>query len=252
MTGRDPGPSPAGDANAVDGPGSRPAGWQLIERSFFDRPALEVAPEVLGTVLWHDSPDGAVAAVVVEVEAYMGGIDPASHSYRGRTARNGVMFGGPGHAYVYFTYGMHFCVNFTCGPGDEPTAVLIRAGRVIEGAELALRRRRPDGRVIPERELGRGPGSLCQAMGIDRGLDGVDLCSSGSVLEVGTLAGWEPLPASAVSSGPRVGISVAADWPWRYWVTGERAVSSYKKGVPRRGRGKPVTGGTAGSGTMQQ
>lgn len=231
---------------------SRPAGWQLIERSFFNRPALEVAPELLGTVLWHDSAEGAVAAVVVEVEAYMGPIDPASHSYRGRTARNGVMFGPPGHAYVYFTYGMHFCVNFTCGPDEEPTAVLLRAGRVVEGADLALRRRRPDGRVIAERELGRGPGSLCQAMGIDRGLDGADVCVSGSVLQAGALAGWEPLPASAISAGPRVGISVAADWPWRYWVTGEPAVSSYKKGVPRRGRAKPVTGGAAGDGTMQQ
>jgi DNA-3-methyladenine glycosylase len=231
---------------------SRPAGWQLLERSFFDRPALEVAPEVLGTVLWHDSPEGAVAAVIVEVEAYMGPIDPASHSYRGRTARNGVMFGPPGHGYVYFTYGMHFCVNYTCGPGEEASAVLIRAGRIIEGSGLALRRRRPDGRVIPERELARGPGSLCQALGIDRNLDGADVCSPGSSLEVGALAGWEPLPASEISTGPRVGISVAADWPWRFWVTGDRAVSAYKKSVPRRGRGKPVTGGSAGDGTMQR
>ena len=208
---------------------------------------------MLGTVLWHDSPEGAVAAVVVEVEAYMGPIDPASHSYRGRTARNGVMFGSPGHGYVYFTYGMHFCVNYTCGPGDEPSAVLIRAGRIIEGAGLALRRRRPDGRVIPERELARGPGSLCQALGDRPGagrgrrvLGGVVACRCGA------LAGWEPLPASAISTGPRVGISVAADWPWRFWVTGDRAVSAYKKSAPRRARGKPVTGGGAGDGTMHR
>jgi DNA-3-methyladenine glycosylase len=226
--------------------------WRLIDRSFFNRPALEVAPEVLGTVLWHDSPEGVVAAVVVEVEAYMGPIDPASHSYRGRTARNGVMFGPPGHGYVYFTYGMHFCVNYTCGPGDEATAVLIRAGRIIEGAEVALRRRRPDGRVIPDRELARGPGSLCQAMGIDLGQDGTDLCAAGSPLEVRVPDGWAPLPDSEISTGPRVGISVAADWPWRFWVTGDRAVSSYKKGVPRRARAKPVTGGSAGGGTMHR
>jgi DNA-3-methyladenine glycosylase len=226
--------------------------WRLIDRSFFDRPALEVAPEVLGTVLWHDTPEGAVAAVVVEVEAYMGPIDPASHSYRGRTARNGVMFGPAGHAYVYFTYGMHFCVNYTCQPEGKPSAVLLRAGRITEGAGLALRRRRPDGREIPERELGRGPGSLCQALGIDRRLDGADVCSAGSSLQVRVPDGWAPLPASAVSTGPRVGISVAADWPWRFWVTGDRAVSSYKKAVPRQGRGKPVTGGSAGGGTMHR
>ena len=235
MTGAHPGPSSAQDPNAAGELRSRPAGWRLIERAFFDRPALEVAPEVLGTVLWHDSPEGAVAAVVVEVEAYMGPADPASHSYRGRTARNGVMFGPPGHAYVYFTYGMHFCVNLVCEPAGKSSAVLLRAGRIVQGAGLALRRRRPDGRVLSDRELGRGPGSLCQALGIDRGLDGADACSAGSSLEVGVLAGWEPLPASAISTGPRVGISVAADWPWRYWVTGEPAVSSYKKAVPRSG-----------------
>lgn len=252
MTGHRPGPSSAGGPNAVGGPRSRPDGWQRIDRAFFDRPALEVAPEVLGTVLWHDSPEGAVAAVIVEVEAYMGPIDPAAHSYRGRTARNQVMFGPPGHGYVYLSYGMHFCMNYTCGPADEPTAMLLRAGRIIEGAGLALRRRRPDGRVIPDRELGRGPASLCRAMGIDRRLDGIDVCSGGSSLEAGVLEGWQPLPASAVSSGPRVGISVATDWPWRFWITGDRAVSSYKKGVPRRGRGKPVTAGDAEDGTMQR
>lgn len=239
MTARGPAPSSATDPNAVHGARSRPAGWQLIEREFFNRPALDVAPELLGTVLWHDSPEGSVAAVVVEVEAYMGPIDPASHSYRGRTARNGVMFGPAGHSYVYFTYGMHFCVNVTCEPPGTPTAVLFRAGQVIEGAGLAARRRRPDGRGIAERELARGPGSLCQALGIDRRLDGADLCSAGSSLELGTLAGWEPLPASEISTGPRVGISVAANWPWRFWVTGDRAVSSYKKAAPRQPR-KPA------------
>jgi len=163
-----------------------------------------------------------------------------------------VMFGPPGYGYVYFTYGMHFCVNYTCGPGEAATAVLIRAGRIVEGAELAWRRRRPDGRVIPDRELARGPGSLCQAMGIDLGLDGTDVCSAGSPLEVGTLPGWKPLPDSEISTGPRVGISVAADWPWRFWIAGDRAVSSYKKGGPRRGRAKPVTAGGAEDGTMHR
>ncbi len=174
---------------------------------------------MLGTVLWHDGPEGAVAAVIVEVEAYMGPIDPASHSYRGRTARNGVMFGPPGHGYVYFTYGMHFCVNYTCGPGEEPSAVLIRAGRIIEGAGLALRRRRPDGRVIPDRELARGPGSLCQALGIDRDA-GRGRCVLGGVVAGGGGAGRvEALPgqcgqqraAGGDQRGGRLAVAVLGD-----------------------------------------
>ena len=148
--------------------------FERLPREFFDRPSTAVAPELLGCVLWHDSPAGLVAVRLVEVEAYQGPADPASHAYRGQTARNGVMFGPPGHAYVYFTYGMHFCVNLVCQPAGQPEAVLLRAGEVVEGADLARERR--GGK---DRDLARGPGRLCQALAIDRAQDGADVCGSG-------------------------------------------------------------------------
>src|SRR5579862_6579608 len=113
----------------------------LIPREFFARPSVEVAPDLLGCVLEHETAAGLVAVELTEVEAYAGQADPASHAYRGRTARNAVMFGPPGHAYVYFTYGMYFCVNLVCLGDDTASAVLLRAGRVIEGEELARARR---------------------------------------------------------------------------------------------------------------
>ena len=127
----------------------------VLPRSFFERPSLEVAPDLLGCVLEHQTPEGLVAVALTEVEAYAGAADPASHAYRGQTRRNAVMFGPPGHAYVYFTYGMHFCVNLVCLPPGTAEAVLLRAGAV--GAGLALARsRRPAART--DADLARGPG----------------------------------------------------------------------------------------------
>jgi DNA-3-methyladenine glycosylase len=162
-TGADPAPGPATDP--------RPA---LLPREFFAGPSLQVAPRLLGCVLEHQTADGLVAVELTEVEAYEGSADPASHSYRGRTARNGVMFGPPGHAYVYFTYGMHFCVNLVCLPEGTSSAVLLRAGRVTEGAGLAAARRLAGraGAAVTDRDLARGPARLCQALGIDRAQDG--------------------------------------------------------------------------------
>jgi DNA-3-methyladenine glycosylase len=216
-----------------------------LPREFFDRPSTDVAPDLLGCVLWHDSPAGLVAVRLVEVEAYQGAADPASHAFRGRTARNGVMFGPPGYAYVYFTYGMHFCVNLVCQPPGRAEAVLIRAGEVVDGAALAGERRHG----IRAVELARGPGRLCQALGIDLTLDGADVCGRGSSMGIGLAAG-PPIPAAEICTGPRVGISVAADRPWRYFLAGDRHVSVYRPAKPREPRPKPVSGSPAKDGTM--
>jgi len=225
-----------------------------------------VAPRLLGCVLEHQTPEGLVAVELTEVEAYEGSADPASHAYRGRTARNGVMFGPPGHAYVYFTYGMHFCVNLVCLPEGTASAVLLRAGRVVEGAPLAAARRlggRPGARV-PGRDLARGPARLCQALGIDRAQDGADVCDPRSPLRIRLASAQtpgppetpEPQPASRstrpaprVSRGPRVGVSSAADRAWRFWLTGDPTVSVYRPHVPRT-RPKPVSPPAAEGGTI--
>jgi DNA-3-methyladenine glycosylase len=227
---------------------------ERLPREFFARPALQVAPDLLGCAIWHAAAAGTVAAVIVEVEAYAGLADPASHAFRGQTARNAVMFGPPGHAYVYFTYGMHYCVNLVCEQEGQASAVLVRAGRVTEGAALAGARRSASRRresAVPDRDLARGPARLCQALAIDRQLDGADACG-GPPLGVGRPAGWAAAPRGAVSCGPRVGISQAQDWPWRFWLTGDQHVSSYKAGRPRDAGGKPVGGRAGQDGTMQR
>ncbi|HTU74108.1 MAG TPA: DNA-3-methyladenine glycosylase [Trebonia sp.] len=203
-------------------------GRRVVPREFFARPAEQVAPDLLGCVLEHETGDGLVAVEITEVEAYAGEADPASHAYRGRTARNGVMYGPPGHAYVYFTYGMHFCVNLVCLPEGAANAVLLRAGRVIEGEELARTRRAA---AIAARDLARGPARLCQALDIDRDLDGADACDAASPLRV--KAGSTP-DRGAIRDGPRIGISRAAEVPWRFWLDGDPTVSTYRPHVPRR------------------
>ena len=215
----------------------------LIPRDFFARLSVPVAPDLLGCVLEHQTEAGLVAVELTEVEAYTGASDPASHAYHGKTARNAVMFGPPGHAYVYFTYGMHFCVNLVCLGNGSASAVLLRAGRIIEGEELARARRTGDRKVIPFRDLARGPARLCQALDIDRSLDGADVCVPESPLrmrwpDASTTArsaavlarGDDPPkpPRGRVLSGPRVGVSAAAEVPWRFWVEGEPTVSAYR------------------------
>jgi DNA-3-methyladenine glycosylase len=207
-----------------------------MPREFFARPSVAVAPDLLGCVLEHQTEAGLVAVELTEVEAYAGASDPASHAYRGKTARNAVMFGPPGHAYVYFTYGMHFCVNLVCLGNGSASAVLLRAGRIIEGEELARARRTRATAVVPYRDLARGPARLCQALDIDRSLDGADVCVPDSPLRMR----WPDASTTARSvdkkilSGPRVGISAAAEVPWRFWVEGEPTVSAYRSAVPRR------------------
>jgi DNA-3-methyladenine glycosylase len=231
--------------------------WNVLPRAFFDRPVLAVAPALLGCVLAHETEEGLVAVMLAEVEAYRGESDPASHAFRGKTARNAVMFGEPGHAYVYFTYGMHYCVNLVCQPAGEAAAVLLRAGRVVEGADLAAARRTSGARAagsgagprqVAKRELARGPARLCQALGIGRTQNGADVCDPRGPLRVLALAGFTGLPAASVSVGPRVGVRLGAEADWRFWVAGDSAVSAYRPHVPKRqdaampGQGAGVTG----------
>lgn len=210
----------------------------ILPRGFFDRPATAVAPELLGCVLAHDLADGVVAARIVEVEAYMGRADPPSHAFRGQTARNEVMFGEPGHAYVYFTYGMHFCVNLVCEPPGEAAAVLLRAGRVVDGVELAVVRRNGNRRLA---QLASGPARLCQALGIDRAQNGADVCDPGGALRVLAPEGLPGVPADRIATGPRVGVSTGAEVPWRFWIAGDPSVSAYRAHVPRRRTGDRLT-----------
>ncbi|WP_373318036.1 DNA-3-methyladenine glycosylase [Virgisporangium aliadipatigenens] len=186
--------------------------------------APEAARGLLGCLLSA----GGVTVRISETEAYAGTSDAASHAFRGPTARNEVMFGPPGHAYVYFTYGMHWCMNVVCGPDGLAAAVLLRAGAVVDGLAAARARR---GAAVRERDLARGPARLCAALGIDRSAYGVDLLDPASAVRL--LPAVEPVPAESVHSGPRVGVTGAHDVPWRYWIEGDPTVSAYRRHVPR-------------------
>lgn len=211
-------------------------GDQPLTRSFFDRPVLDVAPDLLGRVLRVASAEGTVAVRLSEVEAYDGGSDPGSHAFRGQTRRNAVMFGPPGHLYVYFTYGMHWCGNLVCGPPGQAAAVLLRAGEVVQGLELA-RQRRPAARR--DADLARGPARLMTALGVTGALDGADACAPGGPVRASAGRPQRPHP---IATGPRVGVGGAgAAAPWRFWVDGAPTVSAYRPAVRRARTGAPVT-----------
>lgn len=197
------------------------------DRELLAAPVLTVAARLLGAHLTHIAPEGTVTMRLTEVEAYAGPHDPASHAYRGPTARTEVMFGPPGRLYVYRSHGIHWCANVVTGVDGEASAVLLRAGAVIEGADLVRHRRGP---TIAERDLTRGPGRLCQALGITDEHAGADLLARGSL----RLSLFEPLPAASVRTGPRVGVSRAADRPWRFWIDGDPTVSAYRASPRRR------------------
>lgn len=191
-------------------------------REALARAAVELAPRLLGWRLTHRSPDGPVSVLLTEVEAYEGEQDPASHAYRGPTDRNRVMFGEAGHLYVYRSHGLHWCCNVVTGTPGHASALLLRAGRVVEGVELATARRAG---VVFDR-LARGPGCLTQALGIDGDHDGTDLLTSPRL----ELAAPDPGRTDlVVRSGPRVGVSRAAEEPWRFWVDGDPTVSAYRR-----------------------
>jgi DNA-3-methyladenine glycosylase len=188
---------------------------------------LPAARRLLGCTVEADTPDGTVAVRLVEVEAYRGADDPASHSFRGPTPRNAVMFGPAGHLYVYFVYGMHFCANISCLDQGEAGAVLLRAGEVVSDLDVA-RRRRPTSRR--DHELARGPARLASLLGLDRSRNGVDVTDRTSPVRV---LAQPPVPAASVRTGPRVGVAAAHDLPWRFWLDGSPAVSPYRPGRRR-------------------
>jgi DNA-3-methyladenine glycosylase len=190
-------------------------------REVLSGPVLDVAPRLLGATLRH----GPVAVRLTEVEAYDGANDAGSHAYRGRTARNAVMFGPAGFLYCYFTYGMHVCCNVVTGVEGTASAVLLRAGEVVDGVELA-RSRRPG---ASDRDLARGPARLCKALGIELADNGNDLVTGQITLELGE-------PVLETGTGPRVGLRGDPDRPWRFWVPGDRTVSVYRPAVLRRRR----------------
>ncbi len=211
---------------------------EALPRAFYDRPVLDVARDLLGRVVVHTTDDGDVAARVTEVEAYAGPDDPGSHAARGRTPRTAVMFGPPGHAYVYFSYGMHWCANLVCGPEGTASAVLLRAGEVVSGLDLA-RSRRPAARR--DVDLARGPARLAAALGLDGAQDGADLCAPTSALRVlDDATASSSRGPGAVVTGPRVGVSGPGGdgelFPWRSWLAGEPTVSAYRVAAPRRRR----------------
>jgi DNA-3-methyladenine glycosylase len=183
----------------------------VFDREFLERPATEVAPRLLGGLLTVDD----VTVRLTEVEAYLGEVDPGSHAFRGRGNRNAVMFGPPGHLYTYFTYGMHVCANVVCSPEGVASGILLRAGEIVDGLEIARMRRSTS---KSDADLARGPARLCVALGITLDDGGADLAGPRVRLEL-------PAEASPFESGPRTGVSGAGGsgkhYPWRFWIPGD-------------------------------
>jgi DNA-3-methyladenine glycosylase len=195
----------------------------VLPRSFYERPTLTVAEDLLGKVLVHRTAAGVAAGMIVETEAYIGEDDPACHAAPGPTARNAPLYGPPGVAYVYLNYGIHYLVNAVTESQGHPAAVLVRALEPLEGVRLMTRRRAPAGRPVAAADLCRGPGNLTRALGITLAENQLDLTGSQLVIED------RGVPRPTVSWGPRIGIRVAVDRPWRCWIAGHPSVSG-----PRR------------------
>jgi len=196
-------------------------------RELLSGPVLQVAPRLLGGLVHA----GGVTVRLTEVEAYAGADDPGSHAFRGRTPRTAVMFGPPGHAYVYFTYGMHWCLNVVAGPDGTASGVLLRAGEVVDGLDVA-RERRPG---VRDRDLCRGPARLTRTLAVTGAHGGVDLLAGGDGDDgLGLRLAFAPEPGGRVRSGPRVGVvGAGAARPWRFWLDGEPSVSPYRAAVRR-------------------
>ncbi|PWD52347.1 DNA-3-methyladenine glycosylase [Serinibacter arcticus] len=199
-------------------------------RAWFARSAQEVAPDLLGGLLSVASAEGTVVVRLTEVEAYGGSDDPGSHAYRGRTPRNATMFGPPGRLYVYFTYGMHWCANVVTGTEGNASAVLLRAGEIVEGVELA-RSRRSSSKA--DRDLASGPARLATALGIKGQHDGTSVDAADGHRMPDAVAGLRvpEIRSGPWQSGPRTGVSGdggLATYPWRYWLSGDPTVSRYR------------------------
>ena len=195
---------------------------RVINQAFFSRPTLTVAKDLLGQRLVHELDGQRLSGLIVETEAYIGATDSACHASKGRTPRTEVMFGPPGHAYIYFVYGMHYMLNLVTEAAGFPAAVLIRALEPVEGLALMQSHRQ---RVKDETNLANGPGKLCQALVIDKSLHNWDVTLGQKLwLEPG-----DPLPDSLIAAGPRIGIAFARPEdqaaPWRFWVRSSRFVS---------------------------
>ncbi|MFI6270844.1 DNA-3-methyladenine glycosylase [Micromonospora zamorensis] len=188
------------------------------------------------TLLGWEITAGGVRVRLTEVEAYAGtGEDPASHAHRGPTPRTKVMFGPAGYAYTYFVFGVHWCLNIVCAPEGEASAVLLRAGEVVDGVDIARKRR---GENVPDRDLARGPARLVVALGVTASANGTSMLDGEGPLLLTPPP--RPVPKSAISAGPRVGVAAAHDVPWRFWITGDATVSSYRRHTPRRRAATPV------------
>ena len=191
------------------------SGDKKIGRSFYNRPALQVARDLLGTRLVRVDQGRRIAGIILETEAYRGEQDLGCHCRAGRTPRTQVMYGPPGHAYVYFTYGMHWMLNFVVEEADFPAAILIRAIQPVEGENLIAGRRGSQ----PRSRWTNGPAKICQALDIDKRFNGADLCAPQAKLFVER---GQPIPDGRVTTGPRVGLNTVPEpWksvPWRFLV----------------------------------
>lgn len=197
----------------------------VLGREFYERPTLRVAEELLGKVLVHQTAGGMASGMIVETEAYVGEDDPACHAAPGPTARNAPLYGVPGVAYVYLNYGIHYLVNAVTERQGRPAAVLIRALEPIDGILLMTKRRSAGGTIAAAADLCRGPGNLTKALGITLAENTVDLTDPNGQLYIED-RGFCP---GAVNRGPRIGIRVAVDRRWRFWVDGNRSVSGSRK-----------------------
>jgi DNA-3-methyladenine glycosylase len=208
-----------------------------LPRRFYDRPTLEVARDLLGKVLVHDRHGAVTSGVIVEVEAYIGESDPACHAAPGPTSRNEPLYGPPGHAYVYLNYGIHCLVNVVTEAKGSPAAVLLRALDPLDGVDVMRRRRArttkgrkaSSGRGLPHHELCRGPGNLTMAMGITLADNRADLLGGRLYVEDRGIAAGE------IVWGPRIGIRVGADRPWRACASAHPAVSGRRSARGARG-----------------